>query len=94
MLKRKGQLFLPIWFYRLINENSLGFKGFHEVSISCEDPIRDEVARSLWTQPKDLVFGQMHKGVNLHPALRASACPVEGEASSSGVGGNTIVLGW
>jgi len=31
------------------------------------------------------------QGVNLHPALRTSACPacpVEGEASSSGVGGN------
>jgi len=37
---------------------------------------------------KGLTFWQMHKGVNLHPALRASACPVEGEASSSGVGGN------
>jgi len=40
---------------------------------------------------KGLTFWQMHKGVNLHPALRASvcpACPVEGEASSSGVRGN------
>jgi len=30
-------------------------------------------------------FSQMHKGVNLHSTLCASACPVEGEASSSGV---------
>ncbi|TET54827.1 MAG: hypothetical protein E3J53_00155 [Desulfobacteraceae bacterium] len=40
---------------------------------------------------KSLTFWQMHKGVNLHPTLGASACPacpVEGEASSSGVGGN------